>query len=128
MTMHHDGRKGTPLGDDYASVERQIAALGGAILPGRRHRDEVLEHTSDSVGRTRNQRRTVQVTLVMALLLVLGSPLISALTRVQPPRPQTADQTNAAALRHAEASQMSFDWALVDIFRQFRERKRAGGR
>ncbi|MCS7470733.1 hypothetical protein NZK35_29115 [Stieleria sp. ICT_E10.1] len=124
MTMHHDGKRGCPLRDDHAAIERQIAALGGSILPGRRHRDQLLEHTSDSAGRARNQLRTARVAIVLSLLLVAVSPLISALTRVEVASPQTADQTNAAALRHAEANHMSFDWALVDLFRQFRESKR----
>lgn len=124
MTIHHQFNNGRRGGDDHAAVERQIAALGDAILPGRRHRDQLLEHASDAAGRSRHKMRISKLVIVLSLVLVLISPALGALTRMQPPPPQTAEQVNAAALRNAESMQMSFDWALVDLFNQFRENKR----
>lgn len=128
MTIHH--RLNPSANDDRgeSAVERQIAAqvaaLGGAITPSRRHRDRVLEQASDSVVQLKGKVRSAKVVIAMSILLVLVSPLIGAMTRVKAPAPQTAERANAAALRHAEASQLSFDWALVDVFSRFRQEKR----
>lgn len=129
MTMHHhfDGRR-SRNGDDASlrtsAVESQIAALGGAIVSRRRHRDQMLERASESVMRSNSKRHSAKVVAAISIGLILISPLISALTRIEAPIPQTAERANAAALRHAETNRMSFDWALVDIFDQFRAGKR----
>ena len=124
MTMHHHTCRGIRANENGGTVERQIAALRGSISAGRGHRDHLLEQASESVGRQSCKLRSARVTIVLSVLLVLVSPVIGALTRVKPPAPPTAEQANSAALRHAKASRMSFDWALVDLFSQFREKKR----
>lgn len=118
-------RRGDVSGGDHpAFVESQLAMLAGSISPGRRHRQRVLEEANDSVGRLRGKKRTAQVIVALSVVLILVSPLIGALSRIDAPGPQRAADANAAALRHAEASRLSFDWALVEIFDQFRISKR----
>ncbi len=123
MTRHHrfDGQD---TADDHAFIERQIAQMRGSITSRNGLRGRVLEEASESVGQMRRKVRSAKVTIMMSILLVVVSPLIGALTRIEPPAPQTAASANAAALPHAEAGRMSFDWALVDVFSQFRAAKR----
>ena len=128
MTMHHHVSKRSPVDRENRSIERQIAALGGSIVPGNRHREEMLDRASDSVGRSNSKLRSAQVAIALSLVLLVLSPLLGVLTRVQAPVPVTAKQANSAALQHAEENQMSFDWALVDIFSRFRESKRPDGK
>ena len=121
---HHHFDNRAPLGQSVDSVERQIAVLGGSIGAKRRHRDGMLQRASETVVRSRSKVRTAQVAIGMSVLLLLISPIIGALTRVKVAPPPTARQANAEALDHARETQMSFDWALVDVFRQFREGRR----
>ena len=124
MTIHHrfDGRREDR---NQHAIEQQIASLGGSIAARQTHRQAVLEQASDSVDRMQGKRRTAQVVVMMSVVLILVSPLLGALSRVDAPSPQTAADTNAAALRHAEANRLSFDWALVELFDQFRVNKRS---
>ena len=128
MTMHHHVSKRSRVDRENRSIERQIAALGGSIGPGHRHRDEMLDNASDSVGRSCSKLRSAQVAIALSFVLLVVSPLLGMLTRVQAPVPATAKQANSAALQRAEENQMSFDWALVDVFSRFRESKRLNGK
>ena len=128
MTIHHHISPGARSDDEGASdaaILRQIAALAGSIQPGPRHRDQMLESVSDCVGRSRSKSRSAKLVVVLSLSLIVISPVLSLLTQFRAPVPQTAEQANVAALHRAEAKRMSFDWALVDIFSQFREDKRS---
>lgn len=106
------------------SVERQIAMLGGSIRANNRHRDAMLRQASESVVRSGSRLRSAQVVIGLSLALLVISPLLGALTRVEVRLPPTAWQTNAEALGRAQEDHLSFDWALVDVFTQFRENKR----
>lgn len=123
--MHHHFNKRGPSGQSSDSVERQLAMLGGSINAKSGHRDEMLQRASESVVRSRSKLRSAQVAVGMSVLLIVISPIIGALTRVQVSSPPTAKQANAEALDRARESQLSFDWALVDVFSRFRESKRA---
>ncbi|MCO8123939.1 hypothetical protein NHH03_19500 [Stieleria sp. TO1_6] len=126
--MTHPNPAGRPHGEDadLLRVEQQIAALGRSITPSSNHRDKVLRRASDASVRTRSKRRSAQIVVVMSLLLLVVSPLIGVLTRIEPPGPATAEQANQEALRHAAENRMSFDWALVDVFEKFRANRRPG--
>lgn len=124
MTMHRDFHEQDPSVPPSVAVERQIAMLGGAIRPSGRHRNAMLRQASESVVRSHSKFRSAQVAIGMSLLLVLISPLIGALTRIEVPMPPTAWQANAEALDRAQETGMSYDWALVDVFTRFREAKR----
>jgi hypothetical protein len=120
---HHLDQQG-PSDQPGDCIERQLAKLGGSIHPISGHRDQMLQRASESVVRSRSKLRTAQVAIAMSVLLIVISPIIGALTRVKVSSPPTADQANAEALQHARESQLSFDWALVDVFNRFRESKR----
>ena len=122
---HHHFNQRVPLDQSVDSVERQIAVLGGSIGAKSRHRDGTLQRASETVVRSRSKLRSAQVAIGMSVMLILISPIIGALTRVKVSSPPTARQANAEALDRARETQMSFDWALVDVFRQFREDKQA---
>lgn len=119
MTMHPRHRGSSLPDPDRRSIERRIAGLSGSIRPRERLRDEVLQSAADSVGKSNSRLRSAQVTVTLSILLLVIAPLLGALTRVKAPMPATARQANSAALRHAEVHQISFDWALVDIFDRF---------
>lgn len=108
------------------AVENQIASLAGSIRSSERHRQRFLEQASDTLDRKHTKAYSAKVILAFCVALVAVSPLIQRATRVNVPKPPTATQANAEALRHAEAQHMSFDWALVDVFERFRESKRMG--
>ncbi|KAA5544547.1 hypothetical protein FYK55_09505 [Roseiconus nitratireducens] len=108
------------LDAEIEGVENQIAELMGAIGPGSRHRDETMARVSECVGRSHSMRRSAHVAVAVSILLMVSSPLISSLTKLQAPKPPTSEEVNLATLRHAETYQTSYDWALVEIFRSLR--------
>lgn len=104
-----------------ASIEQQIAGLKPSIAPRSRHRDAVLDRVSESSESLSQRTRVARVTVALSCLLIVISPAIAALTRIEAPAPQTADQANSDALRLSEQNRLSFDWALVDVFEKFRD-------
>ncbi|MCC9599630.1 hypothetical protein LOC67_03580 [Stieleria sp. JC731] len=110
---------------DQRLIEAQLVDLGKSIGASQRHRDQVLERATSHLIRQNTQKKTTHVALALAAAVLLISPLIADLTRrVKVHRPATAKQAQADALELTEAHQMSFDWALVDVFMQFRDRLR----
>ncbi|OYP30318.1 hypothetical protein [Rhodopirellula sp. MGV] len=106
-------------------IESHLASLGRCIGPSESHRDRVLEQVSRNLQRSNTQRRTTHIAVALGLALLLLSPLIASVTRrVRPHQAATARQAQADAIRLSETHQMSFDWALVDVFLQYRERLR----
>ncbi|MCD0458357.1 hypothetical protein [Roseiconus lacunae] len=106
-------------------IESQLASLGRSINVSESHRDRVLEQASQHLVRANSHKRGMQVALAVAIVLLLVSPLISQLTRGMKARPAaTASQVQAEAMKMSDAEQMSFDWALVHLFDQFRGRLR----
>ena len=55
--------------------------------------------------------------LGMSLVLVC-LPMLGMLVRVELPRPPRARAVEAAALEHAMETQVRYDWALVEVFKQ----------
>ena len=109
---------------NIARLESRIADLGRSIQISPRHRQRTLSQVSDSTRQKHGKKRAVWVYVYLSVALVLVSPLSGWLSRVESVSPQTSQRVQNDALQRAETSRLSFEWALADVFAQFRERKR----
>lgn len=104
-------------------IERQIASLGGGItISNHRLRQRVLDRAADGNFVEQNRKRTAKLVVTLAALMLLVSPVVAIILRLQIPKSPDAHAVNQAALRQADQSRVSFDWALVDVFKKLRGR------
>lgn len=104
----------------FNEIERQIASLAPSITVGESSRDQMLDRARDSSTLDRGRKKTAQSIIIASLMVIVISPLIGSLTRVDVPSNSSAEEVHQLSLRDAEKKRQTFSWSLVDFFSQSR--------